>query len=125
MYSVIILTKETMDNFSTYRSIFFEAIHHEQIGFCIWNKSGRNIDEVLPDIRELTDKKKEWNAVVICSDPKRTDTIKSDVQNPFDFFSDNPENETEESGNALVRLTHMLGGVPQIDRHFQSKIITV
>lgn len=123
MYSVIILTKETMDDFSTYRSIFTDAIHSGHLGFCIWNKLGKDIDEALPDIRELTDNKKEWSAIVVCSNPNKTDELVNGKQNPFDYFSDNPENESDESSNPLIRLTHMLGGVPQPERQFKSTII--
>ena len=99
MYSVIIQTKEAMDAFSSYRTLFSDAIHQGTIGFCTWNKSGRNIDEALPDIRELTDDKKDWCAVIINSSFTEYDLQNEKRQNPFDYYSIDPEDELSESKN--------------------------
>ena len=123
MYSVIIQTKEAMDVFSSYRTLFSDAVHQGKVGFCTWNKSGRDIDEALPDIRELTDDKKEWCAVIINTSFTAYDLQNEKRQNPFDYYSNDKEDELAESNNALVRLTHMLGGIPNIEKQFRSSII--
>lgn len=125
MYSVIIQTKETMEKFSTYRPLFIEAINNNSIGFCTWHDQELKIDDALPGIRELTDDKKEWRAIVVRMKKERQNSAVSvSPQNPYDFFNcDNVENELEESNVPLIRLTHMLGGIPVIEKEFTSILV--
>ena len=125
MYSVIIQTKETMEEFSTYRPLFMEAIKNNSIGFCIWNDQEVHIDDALPGIRELTDDKKEWRAIIVrLGNEKQCISASVSPQNPYDYFTNtDAESEIEESKVPLIRLTHMLGGVPTIERKFSSKLI--
>lgn len=123
MYSVIIQTQKTMETFSTYRSLFADAIHNDKVGFCTWNKNGKTIDQALPDLRELTDDKKEWTAVIICNDVGNRRKTSEGVRNPFDYVGDQPEDELSESENPVIRLTHMLGGLPAIEKRFKGRII--
>lgn len=125
MYSVIIQTKETMEEFSTYRPLFMEALNNNTVGFCTWNDQEVQIDDALPGIRELTDDKKEWHAIIVrLRNEKQSVSSSISAQNPYDYFRyDNIENELEESQIPLIRLTHMLGGIPPIEKEFNSILI--
>lgn len=125
MYSVIIQNKETTEAFSVYKPLFMDAENNGSIGFCAWIESGATIDKALPGIRELTDDKEEWRAIIVRteSDIDRCNNVDY-IQNPYDYAHDeNFENELEESRIPLIRLTHMLGGVPAIEKQFQSVLI--
>ena len=125
MYSVIIQTKETMEAFSTYRPLFMEGINNKTVGFCVWNDEETNIDDALPGLKELTDDKKEWRAIIVRLENEQHSKFlpKSEI-NPYDFFDSNEaENKLEESQVPLIRLTHMLGGVPPIEKEFKSILI--
>lgn len=125
MYSVIIQNKETTDTFSAYKPLFMDAENNGSIGFCTWIESGKTIDKALPGIRELTDDKEEWRAIIVRteSDIDQYNDM-DDVQNPYDYVRDeNIENELEESRIPLIRLTHMLGGVPAAEKQFRSVLI--
>lgn len=124
-YSVIIQSEQTSELFSTYKPLFADALRNGTVGLCTWAEYGRNIDEALAGIRELTDDKKEWNAVIVLSedDCRRLESPER-AQNPFDFGFDFSKQEIpEDSSNPLIRLTHMLGGYPAIEKHFEKKVI--
>ena len=125
IYSVIIQTTETAEENSAYKTLFLNDMAKEKTGFCIWNTDGRDIDSALPDLLELTDDKKEWNAVVVLSEEDiRKFGAKPNMQNPFDFsMISGQEDSLEMSGNPLVRLTHMLGGVPAPESEFKSVVV--
>lgn len=125
MYSVIIQSNETADAFSAYKALFMDAESSGSIGFCTWEETGENIDDALPGIRELTDDKEEWRAIIVrLKSENNSDNDANYSQNPYDYASDNiMENELDESRIPLIRLTHMLGGVPDAEKQFRSVLI--
>ncbi len=112
-----------METFSIYRSLFSDAIRNDMLDFCTWNPKGRTIDEALPDIRELTDGRKDWTAVVVCNAMNGSRRKQDGIQNPYDVFRNEPENASSESSDPVIRLTHMLGGIPPAEKQFTSKLI--
>lgn len=125
MYSVIIQSKETAEAFSAYKALFMDAESSGSIGFCTWAENGKNIDDALPGIRELTDDKEEWRAIIVMLESDNdSDNDANYLRNPYDYASDGiMENELEESRIPLIRLTHMLGGVPATEKQFRSVLI--
>ena len=121
IYTVLIQTRETLDTFAEYRSIFMDEIQSGSVGICQWVESGTTIDTALPDLHSLTDNKKEWRAVIIRTE---ADIAKSalplDARNPYDFeaFSEMQENANGENQNDLIRLTQLLGGIPSPEKRF-------
>lgn len=102
-----------------------DAITDESVGFCTWIQSGESIDTAIPELRELTDDKSEWSAVVVLSENDLRELGSSpNTQNPFDFSQfGHDEDELNISTNNLIRLTHMLGGVPSPEKHFRSMTV--
>lgn len=125
MYSVVILNSRTSDAFAEYHPLFLEALRNGSIGLCRWNEDGRTIDAALPELRELTDDKEDWRAIIVrFEDEEPMAGFSSDHRNPFDFDEvDSWEETVTESNNPLIRLTQMLGGVPMPEKRFRSRKI--
>ena len=125
MYSVVILNSPTSEAFAEYHPLFLEGLKNGNIGLCKWNEDGMTIDTALPELRELTDDKEDWRAIIVrFADEEPMAGFKSDHRNPYDFDEiDSWEEIITESSNPLIRLTQMLGGVPMPEKRFQSRKI--
>ena len=119
-YSVIIQNQKTMKEFSKYQPLFSEALNNDRIGVCKWVESGTTIDTAIPELSQLTDDKEEWRAVIVrFEDDMAMSNYEADKRNPYDFVvNQNTENEIFENPVPLVRLTHMLGGIPAPEMEF-------
>lgn len=114
MYSILIQNQSTMESFHEYHPLFMEAIVDKKIGVCRWIESGTSIDTALPELCELTADKEHWRAIIVrVVDEVEMQQAKADSNNPYDFdaYKDGQE-VMEESSVPLIRLTHILGGVP-------------
>lgn len=114
MYSILIQNQSTMEYFHEYHSFFMEEILNNQIGVCRWIESGTSIDTALPELCELTADKEHWRAIIVrVADEIEMQGVRTDSNNPYDFeiYRDMPV-ILEESAVPLIRLTHILGGVP-------------
>ena len=125
MYSVVILNSPTSEAFAEYHPLFLEGLKNGNIGLCKWNEDGMTIDTALPELRELTDDKEDWRAIIVrFADEEPMAGFRSDHRNPYDFDEiDSWEEIITESSNPLIRLTQMLGGVPMPEKRFQSRKI--
>lgn len=114
MYSVLIQNQSTMESFHEYYPLFMEAIVNNEIGVCRWNESGTTMDTALPELCELTADKEKWRAIIVrVIDEVEMKQTKADPNNPYDFdVYKEPQDTIEESCVPLIRLTHILGGVP-------------
>ena len=87
-YSVIIQNQKTIDVFQKYQPLFADAINNNRIGVCKWIESGTTIDTALPELRNLTDDKEEWRAVIVrYIDDSSMAAFDSDPRNPYDFYA--------------------------------------
>lgn len=114
MYSILIQNQSTMEVFHEYHPFFMEELLNNQIGVCRWIESGTSVDTALPELCELTADKEHWRAIVVrVIDEVEMQGLKADVNNPYDFevYKDMPVT-LEENVVPLIRLTHILGGVP-------------
>ena len=124
-YSVIIQNQKTIDVFQKYQPLFADAINNNRIGVCKWIESGTTIDTALPELRNLTDDKEEWRAVIVrYIDDSSMAAFDSDPRNPYDFYANK---DTKDfigiSEIPLVRLTQMLGGLPPLEVRFEAEVV--
>lgn len=119
-YSVIIQNKIATESFMKHQPLFMEILNNNRIGVCKWNESGTTIDTAVPELRDLTNDKEEWNAFVIrFAGDKSMEEFETDEQNPYDFLvNKEAEEEYTDSPIPLIRLTHMLGTVPPPEIEF-------
>lgn len=124
-YSVIIQNQKTMELFSQYQTLFAEAINSGRIGVCKWYESGTTVETALPELNHLTDDKTEWRAIIVrYVDDSQMASFECDARNPYDFKINAAKKDLiSESPVPLIRLTHMLGGVPPCEVEFKTEII--
>ena len=89
----------------------------ESISICDWNKSGRTIEEAVPELYEAIRGYPEWRAIIFVHQ-SQSERAKSNPDNPFDFEcnrgKDIKELLTSFNASPLVSLTHMLAGFPPL-----------
>lgn len=114
MYSVLIQNQSTMESFHEYHPLFMEEILNKQIGVCRWIESGNSVETALPELCDMTADKENWRAIIVrVIDEKEMQEAKADLNNPYDFEAcKNMPALLKESAVPLIRLTHILGGVP-------------
>ena len=122
MYTVIIQSPETARLSRDYRRLFFEEhIARGELDFCTWIKSGDSVDTAVPALYDLVAGKREWRAIIVQTEKDRLNGPASRPRNPFDFI-ENKENdpyEAKESTIPLIRLTQLLGGVPEPEIRYE------
>jgi len=125
MHSILIQNQSTMESFHDYHAFFMEAILENRISVCRWIESGDTIENALPELRELTADKEKWRAIIVrVTDESEMSQFKADESNPYDFdLNKDKEVEYGKSPIPLIRLTHILGGVPAPRVEFQDKTI--
>ena len=105
-----------MESFQEFYPFFMTALDSGKLGICRWMESGTNVDTALPQLCELTDDKEEWRAIIVrVEDEEAMRQHEASPQNPYDFGEEDP---CSESSIPLIRLTHILGGVPAPDVRF-------
>lgn len=125
MYSVIIQNKKSAEAFSKFHPVFMDAINSDRIGLCRWHESGTTIDTALPELAELTNDKEQWKAIIVrYEDEQPMAQFESTDQNPYDFLINaDKDDSVRESKVPLIRLTQMLGGVPEPEIRFEPVIV--
>ncbi|MCD7822448.1 MAG: hypothetical protein LUG86_00250 [Oscillospiraceae bacterium] len=120
MYTVLIQSKQTYDCLQQFYPLFSESIDAGLLDACLWSEPGTTLDTSVPELYDLISSKKEWRAIIVCSEPEPKDTKHpATAINPFDYL----ENATREGYDVvdgmikdseipLIRLVHLLGGLP-------------
>lgn len=130
MYTVLIQSKKTLDSLQQFYPILAEAIEAGEMDACQWIESGETIETAVPELYDLVSHKRIWRAMIVCAEPDAPDTeYPVSRLNPFDFL-ENKERDglTIENGEfvdcaaPLIRLTHLLGGVPAPSPQFEAKL---
>lgn len=132
MYSVLIQNQKTIESFNEYRPLFMDALNSGEIGYCRWFESGKTIDTAVPGLKDLTEGKKEWRAIIVrVFDESSMREYKTDPENPYDFMyyikrekEETLEEYREDTPVPLVRLTHVLGGVPAPELEFTKEMVS-
>lgn len=78
MITVIIAEKEILNLFREYEIFLRPMMQSENYALCEWDKTGRNINEMLPTLYEIVEHHNEWRALVVNNDGLHQ-------VNPFDF----------------------------------------
>lgn len=129
MYTVIIAERKFMD-LCEELSVFLKPLLTPEIVFCEWDRNGRNLEEMLPDLKKLTEFHREWRALIVNQDGL-------EKVNPFDytgyrdaFTGPEPHGDMEKilqrrdarfasfeqaTANPLTRLTTALTGIPSFN----------
>ncbi|MCR5783062.1 MAG: hypothetical protein K6G90_10055 [Clostridia bacterium] len=77
MFTVIIAEKRIIDLYKEF-SPFVKPLLNDEIVFCQWNRDGKSVDQMLPEIYRITEFHKQWRAIIVNQDGL------SNV-NPFDY----------------------------------------
>lgn len=79
------------------------------------------MDTALPALYDLVAGKREWRAIIVQSERDRLTGPESAPNNPFDFLENRHQSpyEVSESAVPLIRLTQLLGGVPEPELAFE------
>lgn len=131
MYTVLIQSKKTLDCLQQFYPLFSESIEADAIGICQWVEAGETVDTAMPELYDLISHKRAWKAVVVCSEFDDINTkYPADAVNPYDFLENKDrEGLTIVDGRIidcdapLIRLTHMLGGIPAPEPKFKATIV--
>lgn len=131
MYTVLIQSKKTLDCLQQFYPLFSESIEADDIGICQWVEAGETVDTAMPELYDLISHKRAWKAVVVCSEFDDINTkYPADAVNPYDFLENKDrEGLTIVDGRIidcdapLIRLTHMLGGIPAPEPKFKATIV--
>lgn len=86
LFTVIICSQAFIDKCQSAYCGFLKPLldNDEQYAFCPWDATKQTMDEAVPDLRRLIDKKKDWRAVAVLDDEiyGRHNILK---RNPFNF----------------------------------------
>ncbi len=125
MYSVLIQNKKTMESFGQFHPLFSETLVKGDVGICQWMEAGTTVEEALPELLNLVEDKQAWRAIIVrVQDEEDMMFHPSARLNPYDFYENADWNgKIQENPVPLIRLTHMLGGVPVPEARFEAKII--
>lgn len=131
MFTVLIQSKRTMESLQQFYPILAGTIRSGRVGLCQWIESGEAAETALPELTDLVRDKRQWRAVVVCAEPEGEDALfPADAANPFDFAENRgrtgltvEDGELVDCEAPLIRLTHMLGGVPAPDPQFEAGLL--
>ncbi len=125
MYSVLIQNQKTMDSFNQFHPLFMDALNSGRIGVCQWFESGMSIETAVPELYSQVNDKEEWRAVIVrVEDEAPMAGFETFPDNPYDFVENiGDDTHMRESDIPLIRLTHMLGGMPSPNVVFKPELV--
>ena len=125
MYSVIIQNKRTMESFGQFHPLFSETLEKGEVGICQWMEAGTTVEDALPELINLVEGKESWRAVIVrIQDEEDMAVHPAARMNPYDFYENaDGDGKIRENPVPLVRLTHMLGGIPVPETRFEARIV--
>lgn len=123
MFTVLIMNRKTLDSFSEYSMLTKRLSRRKDIGLCRWIESADSLEAAVPELREMTEDKEAWRAIVVSlEDDGPMQGFAASAENPFDFEGA-PFSETERNPVPLIRLCHMLGGLPPLEPEYSSRTV--
>ena len=131
MYTVLIQSKKTMDSLQQFYPLISDAVEAGKIGICNWVESGTTIETAVPELYEIISRKRAWRAIIISTELEELNCKHpTDVVNPYDFIENNEDfgyrmenGEIVNSEISLIRLTHLIGGMPAPEPMFEPNIL--
>lgn len=104
-------------SFLRYDFLFNDYLNDGLFDVCGWHPNGTSVASAIPELFAVLDDEEEWTAVVVAD--LRDGSARQECDRHFDNVFDFPENydvqavePLEESDRPLIRLTQMLGGIP-------------
>ena len=130
MYTVLIQSKNTMESYLKFYPLLTDTVDAGELSVCQWIPSGNTIETALPGLYDLIERKNTWRAIILQTDLDGEDEDNPHSQdNPYDFIENKERTGlTIENGSVvdckapLIRLTHMLGGIPTPEHQFEEYI---
>lgn len=140
MYTVLIQSQKTLNDFGNFRPLMADSMKNGVVVECRWEENGRTLDTAVPDLFRLVQDKKEWRAVILCTQPVDEDAKHPASKfNPFDYLENAVTSTGDEIQTApkmkmrdgeivdseipLIRLTHLLCGIPAPTPEFEAKVV--
>lgn len=121
MRTLLFMDKEEAElwqSFLRYDFILDEFLETGAFAVCPWHQTGASVAEALPELESLLGNEEEWRAIVLTDLRKGDLPVEEDAHydNVFDFpenYGRRIDDKARESERPLVRLTQMLGGLPE------------
>ena len=121
MKTILFINKDEESIWSSYLNQDFlldEYLNGEDLAVCFWNGRALCAAEAVGDLPALVGDAPLWQALIVTDLRDKGIAASEDVHfdNPFDFpenYGACPQVDTGESVRPLIRLTQMLGGVPE------------
>ena len=121
MRTLLFMDKEEAElwqSFLRYDFILDEFLETGVFAVCPWHQTGTSVAEALPELESLLGNEEEWRAIVLTDLRKGDLPVEEDAHydNVFDFpenYGRRIDDKARESERPLVRLTQMLGGLPE------------
>lgn len=123
MFTVIFLSRAAQASLERWRDLFTPFEEQGDLAFCTWNagSSPRSLREAVPDLAAVIKGKREWRAIVVGTGDDTAASRRTGVDfNPFDLsaraghWQEASGDSGGHSPHAVVRLTHMLLGLPEL-----------
>ena len=120
MKTVLFIDKTEEDlwaSFQKYDYLLDEYRNDSGFDVCLWNRQGASVDAAIPNLYQALGTHTIWQAVIVTDLREPMEALRDDehFDNPFDFrdrYDVRPGDGFEETVHPLVRLTQMLGGLP-------------
>ena len=81
MFTVLIAEKEHIDAIRQENKLFFEPfLRSKELAFCYWNPAGQDLQDSVPGLLDVVERRKDWRAVIINNCTPQS----SKMRNPFD-----------------------------------------
>ena len=130
MYTVFILPHRTLDSYHQFEVLMNTADRSRLFGICPWEMGATTVETALSSLYELVRDKETWRAIVILADPEDMGGFETDEQNPYDFLINRSRRNYDldadgkiiESKVPLIRLTHMICGMPTPEPEFHAQL---
>lgn len=121
MKTVLFIDKTEEGLWSSFRKYDYLLDEYRGAGafdVCFWNREGNSVDTAIPDLASTLGAETKWQAVIVTDLREGATFLRDDVHfdNPFDFldsYDAQPGDGFSESSHSLVRLSQMLGGLPE------------
>ena len=123
MKTVLFVDKEEGELWNSFRQYDFVLDEYQRRGHfavCDWHPAGRTVATAVPTLQSILADETDWTAVVVSDLRGRKGPTEDDphFDNPYDFERNydkdvNAAVRTSEETPPLVRLTQMLGGIPE------------
>lgn len=118
MLNVLIMNRATRDSFLEQPVLYANIVNRPDVEICGWIESGSTLETALSAIEELVGPHQKWRAIVISyEDDGVMEKFSFDPENPFDFDG-NPFALHQPNPIPLVRLTHLLKGLPPLEKKY-------